>query len=94
MQGDPDGPPAVWDIGHVGYISGDLLLRFRDPRGILKITRCASGVLASHERDCVLLGTSHLAGRFAKRKMVRMMSGSPMRANVVPPTRTAMLSLV
>ena len=19
MRGDPDGPPAVWDIGHVGY---------------------------------------------------------------------------
>ena len=55
---------------------------------------CTSAPLASRERDCVLLGTSHLAGRFAKRKMVRMMSGSPMRANVVPPTRTAMLSLV
>ena len=22
MRGDPDGPPAVWDIGHVGYREG------------------------------------------------------------------------
>ena len=22
MRGDPDGPPAVWDLGHVGYREG------------------------------------------------------------------------
>ena len=60
---------------------------------------CTSAPLASREGDCVLLGTiaRHLSSRASrgdsKRKMVRMMSGSPMRAKWSRPP-TAMLSLV
>ena len=86
MRGDPDGPPAVWDIGHMGYredTSQEICCSgFDRPKGdtrnfileahpefnpkvgdTLQIV-CTSAPLASREGDCVLLGTSHLAGRF------------------------------
>ena len=43
----PFGILGMWVYGYtvrVHLSTGDLLLRFRDPRGILEITRCASGV--------------------------------------------------
>ena len=85
MRGDPDGPPAVWDIGHMGYRQdtsqeiccsgfdrpkGDTRNFILDahpefnPNGRHVEIVCTSAPLASREGDCVLLGTSHLAGRF------------------------------
>ena len=85
MRGDPDGPPAVWDIGHMGYREdtsqeiccsgfdrpkGDTRNFILDahpefnPNGRHVEIVCTSAPLASREGDCVLLGTSHLAGRF------------------------------